>query len=62
MLDSGATQHMTNDISIFTRLDRTKQASINMANDGTTRVEGIGEAVITIATDEGPRKMVMHDV
>ena len=62
VLDSGATQHMTNDISIFTRLDSTKKASINMANDGAVKVEGIGEAVITIATDEGPREMKMHDV
>ncbi len=62
VLDSGATQHMTNDISIFTRLDSTKKASINMANDGAVSVEGIGEAVITITTDEGPRNMEMHDV
>jgi hypothetical protein len=39
---------MTNDISIFTRLDSTKKASINMANDGAVSVEGIGEAVITV--------------
>lgn len=62
VLDSGATQHMTNDISIFTRLDSTQKASINMANDGAIKVEGIGEAVITITTDEGPKEMKMHDV
>ena len=37
LLDSGATQHMTNDISTFTRPDSTKKASINMANDGAVK-------------------------
>ena len=53
---------MTNDKSIFTRLDNTKKANINITNNNAVRVKGIGEAVIIIITDEGPKEMKIHDI
>ena len=53
---------MTNDKSIFTRLDSIKKASINMINNNTVRVKGIGEAVIIITIDEGLKEIKIHDI
>ena len=53
---------MTNDKSIFTRLDSIKKASINMTNNDAVRVKGISKAVIIIIIDEGLREMKIHDI
>ena len=53
---------MTNDKSIFTRLDSIKKANINMTNNNAVKVKDIGEAVIIITTDEGLREIKIYNI
>ena len=60
IVDSGATSHMCNDISLFTELsEKTPIASIEVANQSKAQVDGIGKVDLTTSITSG-QKIKLH--
>nr|KYP32396.1 Copia protein [Cajanus cajan] len=57
-VDSGCTNHMARDSSLFTSLDRAVQTKVKLENGDIVRAEGRG--IVSIDTSKGPK--FIHDV
>jgi len=62
-VDSGASTHMTNNLSFFTALDKTKTDKIYIANGYAINADGIGNGFLDCMLDDGKVcRILMKDV
>ena len=63
IIDSGASKHMCNDRTMFTRLKDVKQPQmVKVGNGYPVRVKGIGNIKLTTNTKKGGKKCVLKKV
>lgn len=60
-LDSAATSHMTNDITLFDEIDTTYTSKVRVANSDSCSVYGIGKGKIECLTKEGKASVLKLD-
>lgn len=59
LVDSGATRHAVNDLTIFQNLDKSYKSSIELANGETVMIEGIGSGQIGLCDDNGNKNVIL---
>ena len=62
IIDSGATSHMTPQISLFTSIDRSHRSSVIVANGKSLEVKGIGKININLTTNKDTKVLCLENV
>ena len=62
IIDSGATSHMTPQISLFSSIDKSYSSSVIVANGKSLEVKGIGKVNINLTTNKDTKVLCLENV